>query len=81
MERKAVCFEVGASAPVAHSEGLSSWEAIFFGDWCGGLGVCGFLVSVVRGGIWGNMVEYLQSGGRASREMGGGGFVWLSCAD
>ena len=31
MERKAFCFEVGGSAPVAHWEGLSSWEDILGG--------------------------------------------------
>ena len=31
VERKAFCFEVGGSAPVAHWEGLSSWEDILGG--------------------------------------------------
>ena len=29
VERKAFCLSVGASLPVAHSDGLSSWEVIF----------------------------------------------------
>ena len=31
MERKAFCFEVGGSEPVAHWEGLLSWEDIWSG--------------------------------------------------
>lgn len=32
VEMKAFCFSVGASAPVAHWEGLSSWDVILGGD-------------------------------------------------
>ena len=28
VERKAFCLSVGASAPVVHSEGLSSWDVM-----------------------------------------------------
>ena len=35
--RKAFCFSVGASLPVAHEEGLSSWDVIVVGFVFGGL--------------------------------------------
>ena len=52
MERKAFCFEVGGSEPVAHWEGLLSWEDISGGGVCLEgceivLNVLGRMISVV----------------------------------
>lgn len=52
MERKAFCLEVGGSEPVAHWEGLLSWEDILGGGVCLegreiAVNVLGGIVSVV----------------------------------
>ena len=47
MERNASCFFVGGSAPVAHWEGLSSWEDILGGGVC--LEVCEIAMNNLEG--------------------------------
>ena len=43
MERKAFCLSVGASLPVVHSEGLSSWDVMVGErDW----------EEYLKGGLW-----------------------------